>query len=81
MGDRSERLRALWSSIDHVQELLSSSEERQHQLDAFLAAPDRETAQKNGEPFGLQSGESTTHSKASFAIDDVSSFLLFSLCA
>jgi hypothetical protein len=78
MRDRSERLRAPWPSIDHVQVLLlSSSGERQHrhQLDTFSASPDQETSQENDEPSGLQAGESTTHSEASFAIDDVSSFL------
>jgi hypothetical protein len=90
MRERSERLRGPWSSIDHV--LLPSSEERQHQLDALLAAhDDRGTSENNNDEPGswLQSGETTTHGKASFAIDDVSSFLpsflpsfvLFSLCA
>ena len=76
MEDRSERLRAPRPSIDHVQVLLFSAPgERQHhhQLGGFLATSDHGLS-------GLQAGESTTtHSRASFAIDDVSSFLPSSL--
>lgn len=79
MRDRSGRVRAPWSSIGHVPEFLSSSEEQQHQLDALVAGLDRETLQKTDEPLELQSGESTTHGKAFPAIDDVSSSLLFLL--
>ncbi|KAH8775746.1 hypothetical protein F5882DRAFT_164510 [Hyaloscypha sp. PMI_1271] len=70
MRDRSGRVRAPWSSISHVPEFLSSSEEQQHQLDALVAGLDRETLQKTDEPPELQSGESTTHGKAFPAIDD-----------
>jgi hypothetical protein len=81
MSCRSERLGAAWPSVGHVPGLLSSSGgQQQRQLEALFAPLDRETLQKTDEPSGL-SGETTTHGKAFPAIDDVSSSLLFSLCA
>jgi hypothetical protein len=84
MSPRSERPRAPRLSVGHVPRLLSSSGGQQGQFDdALLAGLDRET-QNTVEPPGLLSGESTTHGKAFPAIhqiDDVSSSLLFSLCA
>jgi hypothetical protein len=65
--------------------LLSSSGGQQgHFDDALLAGLDRETSQNTDEQSGLLSGELTSHGKALPAIhqiDDVSSSLLFSLCA
>jgi hypothetical protein len=82
MSCRSERLEAAGPSVDHMLGLWSSSGgQQQRQLDALLAPLDRETLQTTDEPSELLSGESTTHGKAFPAIDDVSSSLLFSLCA